>query len=62
MKFSDLAQKFPGIFTDDKGPLDFNWRYPGGEVIILLTHRIHILYFVATVKMYFLPEQCLELR
>ena len=30
--FKDLAIKFPGIFTPHKGPLDFTWRYPGGEV------------------------------
>ncbi|XP_065072098.1 6-phosphofructo-2-kinase/fructose-2,6-bisphosphatase 2-like isoform X1 [Rhopilema esculentum] len=29
--FKDLAIKFPGIFTPHKGPLDFTWRYPGGE-------------------------------
>jgi len=31
MKFADLAKKFPKIFFDHKGPLDFHWRYPGGE-------------------------------
>ena len=31
MKFADLAQKFPNIFSGHKGPLDIYWRYPGGE-------------------------------
>eukprot|EP00794_Sanderia_malayensis_P016849 gene16850-18548_t len=29
--FKDLAIRFPGLFTPHKGPLDFTWRYPGGE-------------------------------
>lgn len=31
MKFADLAQQYPDVFFDHKGPLDFHWRYPGGE-------------------------------
>lgn len=30
-KFSELAERFPGIFTNSKGPLDLHWRYPSGE-------------------------------
>jgi len=30
-KFSELAEIFPDMFTNSKGPLDFHWRYPGGE-------------------------------
>ena len=37
MKFADLAKKFPKIFFDHKGPLDFHWRYPGGEVCLILS-------------------------
>lgn len=31
MKFKDLNERFPGVFTESKGPLDIGWRYPGGE-------------------------------
>ncbi|XP_066915176.1 6-phosphofructo-2-kinase/fructose-2,6-bisphosphatase 2-like [Clytia hemisphaerica] len=31
MKFGDLQQKFPSVFTSCAGPLDIGWRYPGGE-------------------------------
>ena len=37
LAFKDLALKFPGKFTPHKGPLDFTWRYPGGEVTFVLS-------------------------